>query len=224
MDISNYLNYPATPIRKGVKNSRRKSFVISSNEWIQAEEKKKEEKVQKQTEKENKVLERAKKTELKEKEIKEKKEAKLNRRKKVKNQSKPKLLQNDLVVSIFEKDLVLPLFGKERVENEVDRDRSPNVFNPLMHYIKDFGSNKETHVRKMFPLEPLIDLPNMGHNIAIHGQMCYHCTFVITKKSAYDCGIKCTNCIKSYHIKCLEKLHMIFLPVFLCNTCSLKNK
>lgn len=54
VEIKSYFNYPDTPIRKGVKNTKRKSNVISSSSWIETEEKKKEEKERKLIEMEQK--------------------------------------------------------------------------------------------------------------------------------------------------------------------------
>lgn len=52
--------------------------------------------------------------------------------------------------------------------------------------------------------------------------LCYTCAKQITKTSK---GLKCKDCIRTYHYKCLSKIKSVDLAAdsFVCKTCKSKN-
>lgn len=49
------------------------------------------------------------------------------------------------------------------------------------------------------------------------GNLCYECTFKITKKRQ---GLKCKLCVRTYHLNCIEKKCLgIDSTVFICKNC-----
>lgn len=82
---------------------------------------------------------------------------------------------------------------------------------------------KEHHVKTLFAedSDDLIEHKEdntIGSNQAVIGKMCYHCSYTITILEA-NVGIYCSSCTRAYHIRCLKKLNVDYLPLFLCKSC-----
>lgn len=85
--IDSFLNYPVTPVRKGTKNSMKQTFVISSSEWQNIENRKKADKELLEIEKENRKASRLLAKNAKEN---DKKEKQLKRQMKITSKIPPK--------------------------------------------------------------------------------------------------------------------------------------
>lgn len=108
------------------------------------------------------------------------------------------------------------------VFNNIDNEDNTETFSSAK-----YGS----HIRNLFTDETEEEIgenvlcagqteEEIGENILCAGQMCFSCTFTMsTDIKSKNYGIRCTNCLREYHIKCIQ-IKYIYLPKFICKTCQ----
>ena len=195
------LDWPETPIRKGTKKVQKtkKSFVITNCIWIEDEANRKEEKRKIEAVKEEKKAERLKKKILKDKERAPKPLTKT--KSKINNKKNPKNLPTTTKSHTVTSGILRNCSPERRllcdIFNTIDNEVITNVtFSPAKH-----GKN----IRNLFTAETVTG-DNIGENILCVGQMCFSCTLVMSRDVKSDnCGIRCNNCMREFHTKCLKK-------------------
>lgn len=194
-EIKEYLYWPKTPIRKGTKTSEKAPFIITSSSWKELKDKKEAAQKEKEDQKENKKLERERKKIEKEKEDEIKRKRK--EEKKVRNMKKR---GNIKIIS----DIVLnsPQTPEQKQLPEKFFNVSKNLFNTEFKQLE-----QQTTAPKI-----------LFKNKNIFSGLCFSCTMNLTKENF---GIKCDQCLRIYHQKCIEKhnLHKSNSDIFTCNPC-----
>lgn len=102
-------------------------------------------------------------------------------------------------------------------ERTADRINSP-VFDPFAFDVlvsEFFEENNDVAEESNTPLYD----KETGNNLIVTGKMCYNCSYTITEANI---GIRCNKCIREYHISCISKLGLSYLPNFICSVCTKK--
>lgn len=216
VSITDYLDWPVTPFRKGIKPIKeKKPFVITSPLWIKAEATKKEKKAQDDAEKEKRKIQRDENKKQKELQ----KRIKLSKKKVLNPKLKPKVSTITSTITSSETEFT---FGKSAsisnilcsVENfDVPTPPTMNVDS----IVCEDNTNSSLHVRNLFPGTSKCDI---GENIVPKGLMCFECTMSIVKFKIDNPGVKCQKCAREYHVKCIQKMNLSYLPLFTCRNCK----
>lgn len=78
-------------------------------------------------------------------------------------------------------------------------------------------ANKTLHESKIEASDN--DYKNFFGNKPVIGKMCYECTYSISRINP---GVQCQKCIKTLHLKCINKLQLKYDPLFYCSECIRK--
>lgn len=228
LNLEDHLYCPETPVRKGKKQVERLPFVLSSSTYKEIQEKKEMEKLNVSMEKEKK------KTEREAKKIKAEEEKKLKvKKRKQSNRENTNIKKEKSKKFIGEKFINNDV---NTTQNEVDTgDFLLEVMNDLnkLNNLENSSINSTVHVKRNLTTEmfeiasksvvPLETVAQNFTNTRLFEGICYSCTNNLTRNNV---GLRCTQCIRTYHFKCIEKneLHKSNSNTFTCLTCLKKNR
>lgn len=203
--LEDYLNYPETPQRQNKRQTERMSFVLTAEEWQNAQKAKRLKKQDLERQKEDRKQKRleilAAKSGQPKKVLKTTKKPKIETKTKVKDDNVPIITSNSSCVV----DLKTP-------ENKIK-------------VLSDITVKSRDHARKLsFDFEPIrvkkYVLPeDFRDNERSTNGICFICTFNLTNSNA---GIKCLTCLRVFHPKCIRK-HNPMPPIvhsYICNACN----
>lgn len=215
---------PETPVRMGIKNTERRSFIISSTPFRKDEETKINKKIAAELEKENRMKIKMEKREMKVKEAEDKRKRQMEKTKnKIKKEkTSPKKVSRKVFKKMkqdkaLSKPEIQELFRKIEIKKP-NVHKSPVLTEQNKTEIKEVKSNSPAHVRKLF-LEGE-EVPKTKEfqfdNEKTSTGMCFECAQFINKHRE---GIKCFVCGKrNFHIDCALKINSVN-PDFSCETC-----
>lgn len=220
--ITNYLRYYNTPERKGIKETEKVPYIISSSVWKQYKDNKENEKQRKIQELEKRKKEREEKKILKENMKKERETTKKTKQTGTKTNRKRKYdiplksIQPENKIKILS-DIILNE-GSETLEKEKNVNSLQEGGVQKIKRNICFDSPPESKVQNYLNDIPLQSADILFENEQLLNALCYSCTMNINSKLL---GIKCNLCSRSYHLKCIEKhsLHKSNSKIFTCSPC-----
>lgn len=216
--IGNYLFYYDTPERKGIKNTEKMPYIITSTPWKEIKDKKETEKKRKVEEQHKRKLEREAK---KIKRTQEMNEKNVRKKKKTVNQA-IELLGNEAAehktlkkINVTSNIIIKPHIDEQYVEFIEGKEGSTND-SSLKN--DSFSEKLAKATRQVFELkEENLSLKNP----TLCSGICFICTLNISKQKS---GYKCSECSRSYHLNCIIKhnLHKSNSDIFTCINCLKK--
>lgn len=217
--IESILQWPITPKRKGIKQTERLPFVLTSTQWKKMHNEKEELKRKKELEKEDRKRKRLEKAEIK-------KNADMGKKKKIR-----KTITSPVIKIPQQKAVNSPVrnnFIRETYKSPGTVISRRTVASPVTKILRR-GSVTKNLFREESPkkedncykLQNDIGLDSKKNFAHLKG-LCYSCGNNLTN---HNFGIKCHSCIRIFHINCIIKfkLHKSNSDLFECITCLKKN-
>lgn len=191
--IAQYLFWHHTPERKGKSQTERIPFVITSSGW---------KKIQEDKQKEKQIKEKKKEENKKKKELrtatKTSKEAAVKKKTHITN----------LTSSV--QDTKYTTYTEEENSNIIEQTQIGRNTDGKKNISKD-EENQQTSNNK----DKEEHFPPKNNKIVNKG-LCYLCTM---NSTIANFSIKCENCIRTYHYRCLKK-HNLYTEHFVCKSCQ----